>query len=132
MGIDDTRNDHREQLKKHLEWVAELGSWRSDYQRTLAVLARLEARVHERLADLEAHAETIRLHDAHLHHLEHHLSDAARDGSAEQAPAEPESGARKLKERHAEIGSNHERMREGHLAAMGQGTRFLNLLLSIL
>jgi len=91
--------EHRDAVMDHAKWQKEIGRYRVEHLKALALLAKLQAHVLDHQAHVEEHAENIRIHDRHIRLHAREIAEHEAGGEGKE---------------HAELAESHKHMLEDH------------------
>jgi len=124
---EEMRRQHREESSEHLGWLEEIGRWRGDNQRVLAMLEELKSSLHRQEASLDEHAAAIRHHQEQLQRHERSIDDHEHTGQSASHDPQAEDHEH-LATRHEEERALHRRFRETHRQILAELDRLSELL----
>ena len=98
--------DRQEAECEHVMWLEDIGHWSTEHRRAAAMLLKVQAKLLEQSAALEAHAETVRAGELRMWQHERRIAYRER-GSREV-------DNNKLADSHQEFQAEHDQTREAH------------------
>lgn len=98
--------EHHDAECEHVMWLEDIGRWRSEHRRAVAMLAQAQAALLEHEAALESHAENVRGHELHVQRHERALAAQQRAANAASRDV--------LEDSHLELQNKHDQAREAH------------------
>lgn len=98
------RKEHAAAHREHDEMLKQVGKWKIEHRKALAVLAQLQAAILEHEAELEELAEHAREHEDHILHHDEEFHEHEKSGDAK--------GHQELAASHKKMLAEHEKIKK--------------------